>query len=412
MVTLSHPTGNANLRAVAEGLEAAGVLSSFYTSIASFPNSTLFRLSRFGPLSELQRRLFAPQLQPYTKMYPWYEAGRLLAGKIGASRLVQHESGVFSIDAVYRSLDQYVAKKLQRGKLKGIQAVYSYEDGALQTFTTAKKLGITTLYDLPIGYWRAMHRLLAQEKNSRPEWAATLTGFNDSAEKLSRKDDELRLADHIFVASSFTAATLKEYPGTLAPVSVIPYGFPEPVTNRQYPSILNRPIKLLFVGGLSQRKGIANLFEAVESFGNKVELTIVGNKAVQGCEALDKALAKHRWIPSLPHADILKLMQQQDVFVFPSLFEGFGLVITEAMSQGTPVITTERTAGPDLIQHNENGWLTEAGNTIALATTIEHLLLNPSELRRAGELAIQTASHRPWHKYGQELVNAIDTVKK
>ena len=50
-------------------------------------------------------------------------------------------------------------------------------------------------------------------------------------------------------------------------------------------------------------------------------------------------------------------MREHDVFVFPSLFEGFGLVITESMSQGTPVITTDRTAGPDLIKNDENGWL-------------------------------------------------------
>ena len=50
-------------------------------------------------------------------------------------------------------------------------------------------------------------------------------------------------------------------------------------------------------------------------------------------------------------------MKEHDVLIFPSLFEGFGLVITEAMAQGTPVITTDRTAGPDVISDNENGCL-------------------------------------------------------
>lgn len=47
----------------------------------------------------------------------------------------------------------------------------------------------------------------------------------------------------------------------------------------------------------------------------------------------------------MPHDQILNLMRTQDVFVFPSLFEGYGLVVAEAMSQGTPVITTSRTCG-------------------------------------------------------------------
>jgi glycosyltransferase involved in cell wall biosynthesis len=48
--------------------------------------------------------------------------------------------------------------------------------------------------------------------------------------------------------------------------------------------------------------------------------------------------------------EVLREMQRHDVLVFPSLFEGFGLVIVEAMSQGLPVITTSHTAGPDIIE--------------------------------------------------------------
>jgi len=166
-------------------------------------------------------------------------------------------------------------------------------------------------------------------------------------------------------------------------------------------------LKLLFVGGLSQRKGIANLFEAVKSFGANIELTLVGHKGSDNCPALDDALARHHWIPSLSNADILQLMREQDVFIFPSLFEGFGLVITEAMSQGMPVITTDRTAGADFIEHGKNGWLVEAGSTDALRAAIEELLQHPGKIEKAGREARETASKRPWEIYGKELAEAI-----
>jgi glycosyltransferase involved in cell wall biosynthesis len=166
-------------------------------------------------------------------------------------------------------------------------------------------------------------------------------------------------------------------------------------------------LKLLFVGGLSQRKGIADLFAVAAALGPKVELTVVGNKTTNNCSALDAALARHRWIPSLPHADILRLMQAHDVLVFPSLFEGFGLVITEAMSQGTPVITTDRTAGPDLIEHGYNGWLIEAGSTPALQSAIEELLLRPELIAQVAQAALETARRRPWSVYGKELAAAL-----
>jgi glycosyltransferase involved in cell wall biosynthesis len=250
---------------------------------------------------------------------------------------------------------------------------------------------------------------LEKEQFIKPEWASTLIGFQDSEAKLARKDEELRLADLIFVASKFSANTLKEFPGRLAPIQVIPYGFPPVADSRNYSSFSSRrPLKLLFVGGLSQRKGIANLFAAVEAIGNHVELTVVGRKASHGCPALDVALAKHSWIPSLPHAEVLKLMQAHDILVFPSLFEGFGLVITEAMSQGTPVITTDRTAGPDFIEHGKNGWLIEAGSTEALTATIEELLIHPQSIVRAGQAAMETARLRPWEVYGRELSEAVE----
>jgi glycosyltransferase involved in cell wall biosynthesis len=244
-----------------------------------------------------------------------------------------------------------------------------------------------------------------------PEWAGTLTGFKDSEEKLNRKDAELAQATQIVVASSFTAQTLRAYSGELPAPIVIPYGFPavapHPDRSPRAPVTKETPLRLLFVGSLSQRKGIADLFAAVNILGTCVSLTVIGNKVTGDCPALNRELAKHRWIPSLPHDRILDEMRAHDVFVFPSLFEGFGLVITEAMSQGTPVITTERTAGPDLITHGENGWLIKAGSTDSLVLQLEELVKNPEAVRAAGVNARKIAAARPWSAYGRELAAAL-----
>ncbi len=405
-LVFSHPTGNANVRAAASGLAQAGQLAAFYTAIAAFPGSWLDWLGAAAPLAELRRRRFEPELALLTRTWPWREAGRLLADRTGWAALVRPE-GPFSVDAVYHSLDRRVAAGLTRAARQGAGGVYAYEDGAADAFRTAKGLGLACYYDLPIGYWRAARRLLAPERERWPEWAPTLSGFGDSDAKLARKDEELRLADRIFVASRFTADTLRDYPGPLAPVEIIPYGFPAVGESRAYSAAGGRPLKLLFVGSLSQRKGVANLFAAVAALAPHVELTVVGHKTGGPCPALDAALARHRWIPSLPHAEVLRLMRAHDVLAFPSLFEGFGLVITEAMSQGTPVITTDRTAGPDLIEHGHSGWLVEAGSTEALQATIAELLHRPAAAAQAGRAAQEAARRRPWAAYGQELAAAL-----
>ncbi len=400
-----HPTGNANVRAAAVGLARAGLLEAFHTSIATFQPRHVDLLGRFG-LAELTRRRFHPLLKDRTFTHPWPEAGRLLAQKAGLRHLTRHETGPLSTDAVYRSLDTRMAKIIT-GAAHRLDAVYAYEDGALSSFLASGRQGLRCIYDLPIGYWRSARQLMQAEQERWPDWAPTLIGFRDSEEKLARKDQELELADQIMVASRFTAHTLEAFPGPTGPVTVIPYGFPPVPVSRNYNSPTGRPLKLLFVGALSQRKGIADLFAAACLLGRHVQLTVVGHRVTAQCPALDRALARHNWIPSLPHEGILQQMKAHDVLVFPSLFEGFGLVITEAMSQGTPVITTERTAGPDLIRHGENGWLIRAGSTPDLIETIEGILDNPGVIEAVGTRAMETARMRPWERYGQELAGAI-----
>ncbi|MEM9143624.1 MAG: glycosyltransferase family 4 protein [Bacteroidota bacterium] len=412
-VLISHPTSHQANRSVVKGLYQSEMLHQFNTTVASFPGNLYNRLSSIRPLADFGRRSFDPKLEPFTHTYPWIELGRMASSKLGLSGLSRHERGVFSIDAVYRTLDKRTAAHLQDTKGR-VKAVYTYEDGSFHTFKKAKAMGIPCLYDLPIGYWRAARKLLRQEQERWPEWANTLTGLRDSKEKLARKDKELAMADLIIVASSFTAGSLENYPQPLAPIQVIPYGFPKPVKSREYNGLSRkRKLKLLYVGLLSQRKGIADTFAVAEALKDKVSLTVVGGKVTTDCPALDKALSKHDWIPSVPHNILLNLMQAHDILVFPSLFEGFGMVITEAMSQGTPVITTDRTAGPDIITHQENGWLVEAASTPALQHCLENILSNPGQIAKMGKAAIQSAALRPWEVYGKEIALAVrDHLKK
>jgi len=138
-----------------------------------------------------------------------------------------------------------------------------------------------------------------------------MVGLKDSEEKLARKDEELRLADRILVASSFTKKTLGECPFPIAPVAVIPYGANDAFSSQdKVPrSSADEPLRVLFVGGLSQRKGIAELFEAVELLKAHVELTVIGRKPTEACEALDDSLKKHRWVESMPREKILEEME-------------------------------------------------------------------------------------------------------
>ena len=412
MILLSHPTGNQNSRAVLHAFAREQLLFEFHTSFATFEDNVFKKY--FIP--SLNRRQFDNKLKPYIRTYPYYEFRHRLLNALKLQWLLPRERAQLSMYDTGLYINRRIANRIMRLDKGQIQAVYAYEDMAKQAFLSAKDQELQCFYDLPIGYWRVYWDLLSNEQKLRPEWADTLVGFDSSQKKLDKKDEELSLADHIFVASQFTAKTLTQFPGQLkAQVHIIPYGFPqveERVHTRSYSYDNGRgPLKMLFVGGLSQRKGLSYLFEAASAFGDHIELTIVGRKVIPDCMALNKALDNcHQWYPSLPHSKVLELMRASDVLIFPSLFEGFGLVITEAMSQGTPVITTERTAGPDLIIDGENGLLARAGDSEDLKSKIDILLSNPKKVARLGEAAHQTAAQRPWTYYGKELTQTIKQI--
>lgn len=405
-IIISHPHGNANTRSAIYGISRKGMLFRYVTSIAVFSSGGWHRLAQLPGLGMFMRKTYDDSIQKKTVCYPLKELGRQICGKLKIKSLIKHETGVFCTDKESEYIDKKTAHTVIKAK-GDVDAVYCYEDVALHTFREAKSLDKVCLYDLPTGYWKAKPELLNAEKNKNPEWAMTITGLIDSPEKLARKDEELRLADVISVASSFTRKTLEYAPFPLKNVKVIPYGFPPVNKDRIYEPIQGRKIKVLYVGGLTQQKGLSYMFEALEGLYDKIEVTIVGRGNLDGCAALRTALKNVNYIPSLPHDEVLKLMTKQDLFIFPSLFDGFGMVVTEAMSQGTPVIATDRSCGPDIITHGKNGWVVEAGTATPIRQLLEEFIANPTILMKVGMAAMKTAEQRPWTKYEDELAESV-----
>jgi glycosyltransferase involved in cell wall biosynthesis len=321
---------------------------------------------------------------------------------------VTHEVGIFSVDAVFRSLDRTVARRLVTSA--PFSAIYAYEDCAESSFAAAHAAGMSTIYDLPIGYWRAAQKVFEEEAEREPEWACTLTGRLDSDSKRQRKDSELEQSDGIIVASQFTKSTLAEAPRRPESVFVVPYGAP-PVAPYERPlTSARKPLRVMYAGALTQRKGLSYFLAACDTVRNAIEVTILGRRAANKCTPLDEALRKYRYIESLPHRQLLAEMAQQDVLVFPSLFEGFGLVILEAMAQGVPVITTPSTAGPDLITEAESGFIVPTRDSSSIVAHLELLNSNRQLLRDMAMAARAKAGSSGWGKYRQDLVAAVLSV--
>jgi glycosyltransferase involved in cell wall biosynthesis len=144
--------------------------------------------------------------------------------------------------------------------------------------------------------------------------------------------------------------------------------------------------------------------------GSQVSLTLIGRPTTSYCSPLNAALERHQWFPSLPHPQILEQMRCHDVLLFPTLFDGFGLVMTEALSQGLPVITTAHSGAPECIRNGVEGFIVPIRSSQAIAERLQMLADNRDQLATMRLACLQRAAEMCWAGYEQAMRMAVGQV--
>ncbi len=407
-ISLIHPISNPFSRNAALALAESGLLKEIVTTIGYNPQSYWTRYLNLLPKNiakrinqELSRRAWIPPDGVNICRYPMRETLRVLLVKLGFGGFWGLDKQQSLYPWVFLPLDAQFARQ----HLHNITAVYAYEDGAATTFAAAKVKGITCFYDLPIPYYLTSRSIQVQEAELFPELANTLDAVKEPAWKIERKEQELQLADHIFVASSMTKSSLLEAQVSASKISVIPYGAP---INYFQPQLkANQGFRALFVGRVGARKGVHYLLQAWKKLRlSNAELLLVGyNEFPDGW--LEKYASCCRYVPSVPHRELNSYYNSASVFVFPSLVEGFGLVLLEAMACGIPVIATPNTAAPDIITDGKEGFIIPIRNIEALQEKLDWCYRHPQELAIMGKAARAKAQELTWDLYRQQLAAVV-----
>jgi len=402
-VLLSHPTGNQNVRNALRSLVDHQMLAEYWTTWAWNPASRWGRFLPAAVRAQLARRTYPEAPAGQVRSVLSRETVRVAARFTPFEKLLCSGERPFSIIGVYRHFDRRVARRV--GALRpGI--VYAYEGGALHTFREARKRGIATIYEQPSSYWHWARRLMTEEAGRNPQFAGLFPTLADPPSHLAWKDEELQLADYVFVASQHVRRTLA---GVVPDekIRVVSYGAP-PVRERR-PGSGDSARPLLFVGWLAQHKGIGYLLDAVDTLGGQVELTLVGERFSPN-ERVDEACRRRRWFESLPHGRVLELMQEADVLALPSLSDGFGLVVTEALSSGLPVIVTPNVGSSDLIRDGREGFIVPICRSDDIAARLTALHRDREMLLEMSRQAQATAARNSWAHYRAQWAGALQAV--
>jgi len=407
-VLLAYPGKNQNVLADLLALQRADMLALFCTTIALSPASRVMGMLPASLRADLERRVFDGVDMRRIRTFPTRELVRQAARHLGLTSLTRHETGWASMDAVAQALDAQVASLIRRGAVNA-SAVYGYEHSAAESFRAAGEKGIRRIYELTIGYWRVGLKILSEERELKPEWAATLDVLRDSDAKNARKDAELSGADHVIVPSDFVRATLREHPGFGASIDVIPYGAPAPRRQASAREPRKDALRLLYVGHLSQRKGVSYLFEAMQRLEGLATLTLVGPKPDRECPALERELQHHKWLGVVPHSRVLEVMGAHDIFVFPSLFEGMALVIPEAMSEGLPVIATPNSGADMMVSSGVDGFIVPIRDVEAIVSRVTELARDRERLAEMSRAALAKAAQMSWANRERLLIGTLRT---
>jgi hypothetical protein len=404
-VLISHPTGNQNVRNALRSLVEHEMLAEFWTTVAWNPDSRWNWLVPSKLRNQLARRAFADAPAKMLKCVPWRESVRLGAQPLRLENLLCSGERPFSVTGMYRHFDGRVAESL--GKVR-VDAVYAYEGGALQTFRQAKRLGLKTLFELPSSHWYWKEKLLQEEAERNPEFAGLLHLPKENAARLDRKDEEIRLADYVFVPSEHVRRTVA---GVVPDekVRVISYGAPPVRSRKQVSTDPARPLKVLFVGALSQLKGISYLLDAVDLLGSQVELTLVGRRFSANAR-VDEACSRGRWFETLPHSGVIDTMQKADVLVLPSLAEGCALVVLEALACGLPVIITPNTGSLEFVRDGCEGFIVPICRADAIADRLNVLNQDRGLLAHMSQNAQTAAAAHSWDQYRETWAETVKAV--
>jgi glycosyltransferase involved in cell wall biosynthesis len=401
-VLVSHPTGNTFVRALAKALYLEGQLSSLHTTVSWNPDSWLNWLVPSSFKGILIRRDFGVPSNAIHN-HPFREIVRLVAGRMSWLPLAKQGVGWACLDNVYQNLDRCTSGQLLKEKPTH---VHCYEDGALETFRVAKKLGIFCSYELPIAYWKALHELLKQEEVKRPEWSPTLVYGKDSPKKLQRKDWELDLADQIVVPSQFVRDSLPQKIIETKPVIISPFGTPAREASNSVEKPPPKPMRFLFVGSMGQRKGLADLLEAFSQIQRSdVQLVVMGS-LMMPLEFYRKIYPSFIYECPRSHDKVLQLMQTCHVLALPSIVEGRALVQQEAMSQELALMITPNSGGEDLVFEGKTGHVIPPSSLTDLIQVIHQFADNPTKTLEMGKAAKKHAITYTWENYAHSIMHS------
>ncbi len=264
----------------------------------------------------------------------------------------------------------------------------SYSYTALEPFRYAKSRGWKTLL-VQIDPGPEEERIVAEEAARVPQLSADWQAAPPEYWDLWRK--ECKLADRIVVNSEWSREGLIRGGVPAEKISIIPLAYE--VTGlldnettrpqeRKYPDrfTAERPLRVLFLGLINLRKGVARLLEAARILRDEpVEFWMVGPVEIANASTIIDA-GRVKWFGAVTRNQATELYRDADVFILPTLSDGFAITQLEAQAHGLPVIASKNCG--KVVENGVNGSILDEPSAACIANAIRDCIASPDRLEK------------------------------
>ena len=399
----------AHAQHTARALLEADSLDAFVTSYAWRSDGCMSSLLAWAPpamaqrfVRQLKRRSIEQVPVALLRTHPMWEFARSAAVALAPGPILAD----MIWDRQIHSFDQLVARRY----VPKTKAVQCFEYSALASFRSAKQHGVARILHLPSLDSRQFDEIQRREKARWPELVGPHDPYFEARfeQRYQRRRQEIELADVIIANSSLTARSHISAGADPSKVFAVPLGAPPTIktVDGQRRRIAD-PLRVMWAGSFSLGKGAHYLLKAWKQLaaGKTAQLDIYGKELLpQRLRASQTdGLVFHG---SVPQSVLFEAYELADVLIFPTLSDGFGMVVAEAFAHGLPVITTDQAGSTDLVTA-DNGLVVPAADPKALVDALRWCLDNRERLIEMRAYALAAAQFRQWSHFRSDLIVAL-----
>lgn len=377
-IVISNGGFKFHLAPAAAELADMKLLDAFIT--AGYPTDTFKRLFNKNTSQAAIKRLFdREEAIPTQLIHAQWPAEFMIQSGIRIARLFKSNLSDYSENLAMKWYANSAKKIIKESKAN----IYHYRAGyGHQSVEVAKKKGMITICDHSIAHPALIDHLI-KNKGEYPSSKNQLhinSYWNDILQDISQ-------ADYVLVNSEFVKDTMVFMGTPKEKIHVIYLGVDDsflkniPIRQKKSETTSSRPLRLLYAGGIIQRKGFETLKQALENIAQENwELDIAGGGDVSFMQSMQEFFkhTKVNYLGNLSRENLAKTMSNADVFIFPSFAEGSARVVFEALSAGCYVITTPNSGS--IVEDGVHGNLIKPGSSENLVNAITWCISNQEQV--------------------------------